>query len=294
MAYFFDSIRAMHEEAVGSYYAADIGFATTDVPVSTVPASSVGVPSSGGAALPLHHASLKRFVQGTRALPGTLLQVLRRCIWEQCPCGVAVPRQGPSRNSPPPGPSEILPTNHSKLPCRGECPRGPGKNDATSESDDDVWTRAARRRRHRLESHDVFTPPPKQPREQDSSDKFSTSRALLAASARPSSCVSAFVAPAAVAVILPTEPMSPMQQQPNQTPAMAVSKEQRRIVLIVNPKKSRMQQKPNQTPAMADDKETAGKVEAEVAKPVKPLRNPQVGIGGKPEEPPRNPTWAVI
>lgn len=75
MAYFFDSIRAMHEEAVGSYYAADIGFATTDVPVSTVPVSSVGVPSSGGAALPLHHASLKRFVQGTRS--------------------------GPSRNSPP-------------------------------------------------------------------------------------------------------------------------------------------------------------------------------------------------
>jgi hypothetical protein len=69
MACFFDSIRAMHEEAVGSYYA------TTDVPVSTVPVSSVGVPSSGGAALPLHHASLKRFVQGTRS--------------------------GPSRNSPP-------------------------------------------------------------------------------------------------------------------------------------------------------------------------------------------------
>ena len=100
--------------------------------------------------------------------------------------------------------------------------------------------------------------------------------------------------------------MSPMQQQPNQTPAMAgdekqqpnqtpaMAVSQRRIVLVVNPKKSRMQQKPNQTPAMADDKETAGKVEAEVAKPVKPLRNPQVGIGGKPEEPPRNPTWAVI
>ena len=80
MAYFFDSIRAMHEEAVGSY-AADIGFATTDVPVSTVPASSVGVPSSGGAALPLHHASLKRFVQGTRS--------------------------GPSRNSPPPSSSPL-------------------------------------------------------------------------------------------------------------------------------------------------------------------------------------------
>ena len=60
MAFFFDSIRAMHEEAVGSY-AADIGFAT-DVPVSTVS----GVPSSGGAALPLHHASLKRFVEGAR------------------------------------------------------------------------------------------------------------------------------------------------------------------------------------------------------------------------------------
>ena len=71
----------MHEEAVGSYYAADIGFATTDVPVSTVPASSVGVPSSGGAALPLHHASLKRFVQGTRS--------------------------GPSRNSPPPSSSPL-------------------------------------------------------------------------------------------------------------------------------------------------------------------------------------------
>jgi len=100
------------------------------------------------------------------------------------------------------------------------------------------------------------------------------------------------------------------KQQPNQTPAMAVSKEQRRIVLIVNPKKSRMQQKPNQTPAMADDKETADKVEADFwnsihlegatprvgigGKPAKPLRNPQVGIGGKPEEPPRNPTWAVI
>ena len=97
MAFFFDSIRAMHEEAVGSY-AADIGFAT-DVPVSTVS----GVPSSGGAALPLHHASLKRFVEGARALPGTLLQVLRRCIWEQCPCGVAA-KQGPSRNSPPPRP----------------------------------------------------------------------------------------------------------------------------------------------------------------------------------------------
>jgi hypothetical protein len=174
-----------------------------------------------------------------------------------------------------------------------------------------------------LELHDVFTPPPKQPREQDSSDKFSTSSALLAAFAHPSSPVPAFVAPAAVPVILPmptepapaavpvilpmpTEPMSPMQQQPNQTPAMAgdekqqpnqtpaMAVSQRRIVLIVNPKKSRMQQKPNQTPAMADDKETAGKVEAEVAKPVKPLRNPQVGIGGKPEEPPRNPTWAVI
>ena len=98
MAFFFDSIRAMHEEAVGSY-AADIGFAT-DVPVSTVPVSSVGVPSSGGAALPLHHASLKRFVEGARALPGTLLQVLRRCIWEQCPCGVAVPRQGQTRPFP--------------------------------------------------------------------------------------------------------------------------------------------------------------------------------------------------
>ena len=171
-----------------------------------------------------------------------------------------------------------------------------------------MWTRAARRRRHRLELHDVFTPPPKQPREQDSSDKFSTSSALLAAFAHPSSPVPAFVAPAAVPVILPmpTEPMSPMQQQPNQTPAMAgdekqqpnqtpaMAVSQRRIVLSVNPKKGRMQQKPNQTPAMADDKETAGKVEAEVAKPVKPLRNPQVGICGKPEEPPRNPTWAVI
>jgi hypothetical protein len=160
-----------------------------------------------------------------------------------------------------------------------------------------------------LELHDVFTPPPKQPREQDSSDKFSTSSALLAASARPSSPVPAFVAPAAVAVLLPTEPMSPMQQQPNQTPAMAgdekqqpnqtpaMAVSQRRIVLIVNPKKSRMQQKPNQTPAMAAAKEEADFLEVfgdRGGKPVKPLRNPQVGIGGKPEEPPRNPTWAVI
>ena len=103
----------MHEEAVGSN-AADIGFAT-DVPVSTVPVSSVGVPSSGGAALPLHHASLKRFVEGARALPGTLLQVLRRCIWEQCPCGVAVPRQGQTRpfpelSSPPARPRSFRPT----------------------------------------------------------------------------------------------------------------------------------------------------------------------------------------
>ena len=156
----------------------------------------------------------------------------------------------------------------------------------------------------------MFTPPPNQPREQDSSDKFSTSRALLAASAPPSSRVPAFVAPAAVAVLLPTEPMSPMQQQPNQTPAMAGDKktERRRTILIVNTK-SRMQQQPKQTPAM--DKETASKVDADVwnsihlevatpkvggigGKPAKPLRNPQVGIGGKSEEPPRNPTWAVI
>ena len=129
----------------------------------------------------------------------------------------------------------------------------------------------------------------------------------MAGDARPSSRAPAFVAPAAVAVVLPTELMSPMQQQPNQTPAMAGDEKQqpnqtpamavskrRGIALSVIPKKGRMQQKPNQTPAMADDKETAGKVEAEVAKPVKPLRNPQVGIGGKPEEPPRNPTWAVI
>ena len=109
--------------------------------------------------------------------------------------------------------------------------------------------------------------------------------------------------------------MSPMQQQPNQTPAMAgdeaqqpnqtpamaVPRERRPIVLVVNPtKKSRMQQQPNQTPAMAAAKEA--KEEADFSeifgdrgsKPVKPLSNPQVGIGGKPEEPPRNPTWAVI
>ena len=236
-------------------------------------------------------------------------------------------------------------------------PRGPGKNDATSESDDDVWARAASRRRRRLESHDVCTPctpPPHQPREQDSSDKFSTSRALFAASAhpssripafvapaveaahlptepmspmqqkpnqtpamagaaRPSSRAPAFVAPAAVAVVLPTELMSPMQQQPNQTPAMAGNEAQqpnqtpamamprgrRPIVLVVNPnKKSRMQQQPNQTPAMAAAKEEADFLELfgddRSSKPVKPLSNPQVGIGGKPEEPPRNPTWAVI
>ena len=78
MAFFFDSIRAMHEEAVGSY-AADIGFAT-DVPVSTVS----GVPSSGGAALPLHHASLKRFVEGAR-LPELSSKFFAVVFgWEQC------------------------------------------------------------------------------------------------------------------------------------------------------------------------------------------------------------------
>jgi len=135
----------------------------------------------------------------------------------------------------------------------------------------------------------------------------------MAGDARPSSRVTAFVAPAAVAVVLPTDTMSPMQQQPNQppamagdeaqqpnqTPAMAVSRERRPIVLVVNPnKKSRMQQQRNQTPAMAAAKEEeAFFVEFfgdRGSKPVKPLRNPQVGIGGKPEEPPRNPTWAVI
>ena len=64
---------------------------------------------------------------------------------------------------------------------------------------------------------------------------------------------------------------------------------------------SRVQQQPNQTPAMAGDKKqqpsptaTAGKVEAEAP--------PKVGRGGKPVKPPRNPksaetgqeTWAVI
>ena len=87
-------------------------------------------------------------------------------------------------------------------------------------------------------------------------------------------------------------------QQPNQTPAMAVPRERRPIVLVVNPnKKSRMQQQPNQTPAMAAAKEEADFLELSRdrgSKPVKPLSNPQVGIGGKPEEPPRNPTWAVI
>ena len=137
----------------------------------------------------------------------------------------------------------------------------------------------------------------------------------MAGDARPSSRAPAFVAPAAVAVVLPTELMSPMQQQPNQTPAMAgdeaqqpnqtpamaVPRERRPIALVVNPnKKSRMKQQPNQTPAMAAAKEA--KEEADFSeifgdrgsKPVKPLSNPQVGIGGKPEEPPRNPTWAVI
>ena len=106
----------------------------------------------------------------------------------------------------------------------------------------------------------------------------------MAGDARPSSRAPAFVAPAAVAVVLPTELMSPMQQQPNQTPAMAGDEAQQ----------------PNQTPAMAAAKEA--KEEADFSeifgdrgsKPVKPLSNPQVGIGGKPEEPPRNPTWAVI
>jgi len=132
----------------------------------------------------------------------------------------------------------------------------------------------------------------------------------MAGDARPSSRAPAFVAPAAVAVVLPTELMSPMQQQPNQTPAMAgdekqqpnqtpamaVSTGRRPIVLFVNPK-SRMQQQPNQTPAMAAAKEEADFLELfgdRGSKPVKPLSNPQVGIGGKPEEPPRNPTWAVI
>jgi hypothetical protein len=71
--------------------------------------------------------------------------------------------------------------------------------------------------------------------------------------------------------------------------------------LVVNPnKKSRMQQQPNQTPAMAAAKEAKEEADIEEifgdrgSKPVKPLSNPQVGIGGKPEELPRNPTWAVI
>ena len=154
----------------------------------------------------------------------------------------------------------------------------------------------------------MCTPPPHQPREQDSSDKFYTSRALLAASARPSSRVPAFVAPAAEAVHLPTEPMSPMQQKPNQTPAMAGDARPSSrapafvapaAVAVVLPTElmSPMQQQPNQTPAMAAAKEEADFLELfgdRGSKPVKPLSNPQVGIGGKPEEPPRNPTWAVI
>ena len=171
----------------------------------------------------------------------------------------------------------------------------------------------------------MCTPPPHQPREQDSSDKFYTSRALLAASACPSSRVPAFVAPAAEAVHLPTEPMSPMQQKPNQTPAMAgdarpTSRAPAFVapaaVAVVLPTElmSPMQQQPNQTPAMAGDEAQQpnqtpamaaakeAKEEADIeeifgdrgSKPVKPLSNPQVGIGGKPEEPPRNPTWAVI
>ena len=89
-------------------------------------------------------------------------------------------------------------------------PRGPGNDD--SASDDDVWSRAARRRRHRMDSPHLCTPPPKQPREQDSSEKLSTYSRLLAASDAPLA--------SALLPLLPTEPMSRVQQQPNQTPAM--------------------------------------------------------------------------
>ena len=141
-------------------------------------------------------------------------------------------------------------------------PRGPGNDD--SASDDDVWSCAARRRRHRMDSPHLCTPPPKQPREQDSSEKLSTFRGLLAASDAPLA--------SALLPLLPTEPMSRVQQQPNQTPAMTGD----------------MKQQPPSPTA------TAGKVEANAT--------PKVRRGGKPVKSPRNPksakagqeTWAVI
>ena len=140
-------------------------------------------------------------------------------------------------------------------------PRGPGNDD--SASDDDVWSRAARRRRHRMDSPQLCTPPPKQPREQDSSEKLSTFRGLLAASDAPLA--------SALLPLLPTEPMSRVQQQPNQTPAMTGD----------------MKQQPSPTA-------TAGKVEANAT--------PKVRRGGKAVKSRRNPksakagqeTWAVI
>ena len=116
-----------------------------------------------------------------------------------------------------------------------------------------------------MDSPHLCTPPPKQPREQDSSEKLSTFRGLPAASDAP-------LAPAPAAAAVPTEPMSRVQQQPNQTPAMTGD----------------MKQQPPSPTA------TAGKVEANAT--------PKVRRGGKPVKSPRNPksakagqeTWAVI
>ena len=103
----------------------------------------------------------------------------------------------------------------------------------------------------------MSTPPPKQPREQDSSDKFSTSSALLAAS----------VAPLAPAPVVPAS-VAPAAAE---TPAMTGD----------------MKQQPSPTA-------TAGKAEAEATpkvgrggKPVKSPRNPMSAKTGQE-------TWAVF